>query len=70
MLDRFNRNDIIDKERNVISPSLLAKKNPGCRAHVYEIDRMTLKKDDKIVITGGLTNGISGNTNVIKIETI
>ncbi|MBQ2760189.1 MAG: pyruvate kinase [Clostridia bacterium] len=29
-----------------------------------------LKKDDKIVITGGLTNGISGNTNVIKIETI
>lgn len=48
MLDRFNRNDIIDKERNVISPSLLAKKNPGCRAHVYEIDRMTLKKDDRI----------------------
>jgi hypothetical protein len=48
MLDRFNRNDIIDPERNVISPSLLAKKNPDCRVHVYEIDRMTLKKDDKI----------------------
>ena len=29
-----------------------------------------LKKEDKIVITGGLTNGTSGNTNVIKIETI
>ncbi len=33
-------------------------------------DTFGLKKDDKIVITGGLTNGISGNTNVIKIETI
>ncbi len=29
-----------------------------------------LKKDDKVVITGGITNGISGNTNLIKIETI
>ena len=41
----------------------------------YTAKRLTsetfgLKKDDKIVITGGLTNGISGNTNVIKIETI
>lgn len=31
---------------------------------------MSLKKDDLIVITGGLTNGMSGNTNMIKIETI
>lgn len=29
-----------------------------------------LKKDDKIVITGGVTNGKSGNTNLIKIETV
>lgn len=31
---------------------------------------MKLKKQDKIVITGGLTNGSSGNTSLIKIETI
>lgn len=41
----------------------------------YEAKKMTqsafgLKKGDKIVITGGLTNGISGNTNVIKVEVI
>ncbi|MBE6679744.1 MAG: pyruvate kinase [Ruminococcaceae bacterium] len=29
-----------------------------------------LKKDEKIVITGGMTNGESGNTNLIKIESI
>lgn len=29
-----------------------------------------LESGDKIVITGGMTNGISGNTNVIKIETV
>lgn len=29
-----------------------------------------LQKGDKIVITGGATNGSSGNTNMIKIETI
>ncbi|MBE5949375.1 MAG: pyruvate kinase [Lachnospiraceae bacterium] len=27
-----------------------------------------LKKDDCIIITGGMTNGISGNTNIIKLE--
>lgn len=31
---------------------------------------LPLKTDDKIVITGGVTNGKSGNTNLIKIETI
>lgn len=31
---------------------------------------MSLKKNDKIVITGGSTNGSSGNTSLIKIETI
>ncbi len=29
-----------------------------------------LKTGDKIVLTGGITNGSSGNTNVIKIETV
>lgn len=29
-----------------------------------------LEKGDNIVITGGVTNGISGNTNLIKIETL
>ncbi|MBQ4365230.1 MAG: pyruvate kinase [Clostridia bacterium] len=31
---------------------------------------LDLQKDDRIVITGGLTNGVSGNTNLIKVETI
>ena len=31
---------------------------------------LRLEKDDKIVITGGVTTGESGNTNLIKIESI
>lgn len=31
---------------------------------------MNLAKGDRIVITGGVTNGSSGNTNLIKVETI
>ena len=31
---------------------------------------MNLSDGDRIVITGGLTNGHSGNTDIIKIETI
>ena len=31
---------------------------------------MRLSKGDRVVITGGLTNGSSGNTNVIKVETL
>lgn len=30
----------------------------------------SLKKGDRIVITGGITNGVSGNTNLIKVDTI
>ena len=33
-------------------------------------DVLSLEKGDKIVITGGITNGQSGNTNLIKIESI
>ena len=40
----------------------------------YEATRLTrdtlcLGAGDKIVITGGVTNGRSGNTNLIKVET-
>lgn len=31
---------------------------------------LDLQKGDRIIVTGGLTNGQSGNTNLIKIETI
>ena len=31
---------------------------------------MHLSKGDRIVITGGVTNGSSGNTNLIKVETV
>lgn len=34
------------------------------------IKTFDLKPMDKIVITGGMTNGVSGNTNIIKIETV
>ena len=33
-------------------------------------EQMKLERGDKIVITGGMTNGRSGNTDIIKIETI
>lgn len=33
-------------------------------------DTMKLENGDKIVITGGITNGTSGNTNLIKVETM
>ena len=34
------------------------------------IETLNLEKGDKVVITGGITNGQSGNTNLIKIENI
>lgn len=33
-------------------------------------ETLHLEKGDRIVVTGGITNGISGNTNLIKVETI
>ena len=33
-------------------------------------ENFCLKKDDAIVITGGMTNGVSGNTNLIKVEKV
>ena len=34
------------------------------------VETMNLQSGDKIVITGGVTNGQSGNTNLIKIEDV
>lgn len=34
------------------------------------VSKFSLKKDDGIVITGGMTNGSSGNTNMIKVEIV
>ena len=34
------------------------------------IDTFGLQSGDKLVLTGGMTNGVSGNTNIIKIETV
>lgn len=33
-------------------------------------DLLTLEKGDRIVLTGGMTNGEIGNTNMVKVETI
>lgn len=33
-------------------------------------DTLSLEQGDKLVLTGGVTNGKSGNTNLIKVETI
>ncbi|MBQ3979292.1 MAG: pyruvate kinase, partial [Lachnospiraceae bacterium] len=33
-------------------------------------DIMKLEKGDNIVVTGGMINGLSGNTNLIKIVTV
>ena len=33
-------------------------------------ETFALAAGDRIVITGGVTNGLSGNTNLIKVETV
>ena len=33
-------------------------------------ENLDLKPGDSVVMTGGITNGKSGNTNLIKIETV
>jgi hypothetical protein len=55
MLARFNRNDIKDDDRSdsegkyyEISYSKLAKKNPECYVHLYDIPRMTTRKKDYV----------------------
>jgi pyruvate kinase len=34
------------------------------------IKALSLEKGDRVIITGGITNGTSGNTNLLKIETV
>ncbi len=34
------------------------------------IRALSLEKGDRVIITGGITNGTSGNTNLLKIETV
>ena len=31
---------------------------------------LNLQPGDNVVMTGGITNGVSGNTNLIKVETV
>ena len=54
---------------------VLCEPLPSTEVLFYTAKRLTesalsLEKEDKIVITGGMTNGQSGNTNLIKIEKI
>ena len=39
-------------------------------AKLKAIETFGLNPGDKLVLTGGMTNGVSGNTNIIKIETV
>ncbi len=39
-------------------------------AKIVAMQCMNLTNGDKVVITGGLTNGLSGNTDIIKVETV
>ena len=49
MLNRFRRNDIKDDERNnEISYTKLAKANPDCYVHLYDIPKMTKRKKDPV----------------------
>lgn len=54
---------------------MLCEPLPSTEVLFYTATRITertlgLEKGDRIVITGGITNGLSGNTNLIKVETI
>ena len=48
MLDRFKRNDILD-DRGEISYLKLAKANPNCLVHLYEMDHISTHKKTDIV---------------------
>ena len=48
MLDRFKRNDILD-DRGEISYLKLAKANPDCLVHLYEVDHVSTHKKKDIV---------------------
>lgn len=49
MLARFKRNDILN-EQGEISPEKLAKANPNCTVHLYDVDRIPLTKKDYVLV--------------------
>ena len=54
---------------------IMCEELPSTEVLFYTAKKLTkevfdLKRDDKIIITGGVTNGQSGNTNLIKVENI
>ena len=54
---------------------VMCENYPSTDVLFYNAQKLTkqtlgLKDGDKIVITGGVTNGKSGNTNLIKVETV
>lgn len=54
---------------------IMCEELPSTEVLFYTAKKLTkevfgLKKDDKIIITGGVTNGQSGNTNLIKVESV
>ena len=49
MIRRYNRNNILD-EAGDIDYNLLARNNRDCRVWLYDIDRMTTAKDDKVKV--------------------
>ena len=54
---------------------LMCEELPSTEVLFYTAKKLTkeafnLQKDDRIIITGGVTNGQSGNTNLIKVESI
>lgn len=54
---------------------IMCENYPSTEVLFYSAQKLTketlkLKDGDKIVITGGVTNGKSGNTNLIKVETV
>ena len=51
MFARYDRNDILGEDpfgKPYIDYSKLSAKNPECRVHLYNIERMTLNKNDKV----------------------
>lgn len=47
MIDRYNRNNILDTTGEISYEKLVAA-NPECRAYIYEIPQMTKHKKDKV----------------------
>jgi len=47
MIQRYNRNDILDADED-IDYEKLAQNNPDCRVWLYDIERMTKDKEDRV----------------------